>query len=156
MTSFVARYVILWSRFDHCETGWLGNWCILVGIRYRLSYLFYTPMVTVSSCTCACTSVTNCTGDFILGFYFFFSFFLFFFSYIFYWEEKRKNFILWSSYVYVCVLVINYTGNFMSYFLFSVSLNFILWEQKINSVVVIEWALCSKLQYIFYCNKFKD
>lgn len=134
MTSFVARYVILWSRFDHCETGWLGNWCILVGIRYRLSYLFYTPMVTVSSCTCACTSVVLIARVILYFLFFFFSsFFLFFFSCIFHRGGKRKNFVivtLFELLLQSCVLVINYTANFTSYFLFS--LNFILWKQKVN------------------------
>lgn len=132
MTSFVARYVILWSRFDHCETGWLGNWCILVGIRYRLSYLFYTPMVTVSSCTCACTSVVL-IARVILYFLFFFFFPLSFFSFfLVFFIGGEKGRILYNSVrvTYMCVLVINYTDNFTSYFLFS--LNFILWKQKVN------------------------
>lgn len=74
---------------------------------------------------------TNCTGDFILFIFFFFplSFFSFF---LVFFIEGEKGRILYNSVrvTYMCVLVINYTDNFTSYFLFS--LNFILWKQKVN------------------------
>lgn len=129
MTSFVARYVILWSRFDHCETGWLGNWCILVGIRYRLSYLFYTPMVTVSSCVRVYIGLIARVILYLVFIFFFFLFFLYFLL-----RGKKKEFytLIVIGITCMCLLVINYLGDFMNYFLFSVSLNFILWKQNIN------------------------
>lgn len=91
--------IAFWSFWSACETGWLGNWCILVGIRYRLSYLFYTPMVTVSSCVRVYIGLIARVILYLV--FFFFSFFLIFFI------EGKKERILYSNrdwnYMYVFV-----------------------------------------------------